>query len=201
MSRQRLITVLTLSLACWLALGGTVLAKGPTGLTIDGPGLGESIEIRGVSESCRSGVCTELLEAVGFFQLVFDVKGENQATPAIDRIPEGPVYVLTWDMGVDIPMDVYPFADGGPLVHIAPGLYEERAHSQSFEVPGGWFRADAVLLDLLSAYGVHLNETAIPSILASRCSPIRSRLWYSSSPGYCLFASRDRSRLSSVPGC
>lgn len=163
--RRRVIVVLVLAVLFSLAFSGTALAKGPTGVSIAGPDLDEPIEVRGVSESCESGVCGDLLRAVGFFHLVFGVDEGTSPRSDIGRTPGGPVYSLVWDMGVAIPMDLYPFAEGGPLVYIAPGLYEEAAHSQSFEVPGRWFRADPVVLDLMSAYGVPLDQ--IPAPLAS----------------------------------
>ncbi len=162
-----------------LPLGGVALAKEPIGVTITGPGLDGPIEISGVLvgpieisgvvEADSNSEFSEFVEAIGFFDLLFGSNGQP-LPEEIEPAPRGPVYVVTWDMGVEIPTEVYPLAPGGPLVHLEPGLYRSEAGNsyRSFGVRGGWFRADPVLLDLLAGFGVPVDKIAVPEGPASK---------------------------------
>lgn len=149
------VTSLSIAVAAW--------AKGPTGATIEGPGLGDPVELEGMGERGTGTELSELVEAAGFWQLVAGVEGYAGETGEIVPAPRtkdlGPMVTLTWHLGTDrVPTEVYPAAPGGPLVHIAP----QAVPALDVEAPGRWFAAAPRLTALLERYGVAVGRAHTP---------------------------------------
>jgi hypothetical protein len=137
--------VVSLALATASVLVPTAAsAKGPIPVVVDGPGLDEPIRLPG---SAATELPTMLIGMIG-------VDGSQSVAAPTERL--GPRYVATFTfMGPSadekrrIRKQLYPFADGGPLVHTPRGqtLGGE-------QVTGGWQRADDRLDSLLVSLGV-----------------------------------------------
>jgi hypothetical protein len=153
----------TVALALVVALAGPAQAKGIESATITGPGLDEPIDV-----THRNN---DLASLTAFWGVM---PGQPQPPTLTDRAPTqqlGPRYSLTWrltthvDETVAIRQDVYPDAEGGPVVHTAAGQPIFDAGTV-----GGWYAAPVALRDLLSALGVSLtNDT--PAAGPSAASP------------------------------
>jgi hypothetical protein len=85
---------------------------------------------------------------------LWDATGPQAALPA-DPPPGrlGPDFSVVWtlwgpDGEVSLAQSLYPQAQGGPLVHTAPGQVAYDA-----PVPGGWYRASARLAPTLESLG------------------------------------------------
>jgi hypothetical protein len=147
---SKAVGTVTLGLALVVALAGPAQAKGIQSATITGPGLDEPIDY---SPPDGNGGDLAALTAV------WEVMPGQPQTPALrDRAPTGqlgPRYRITWRLmtGPDdvtaIRQDLYPYADGGPLVHTPAGqpIFGE-------STPGGWRGAPVGLRDRLRALGV-----------------------------------------------
>jgi hypothetical protein len=93
------------------------------------------------------------------------------------RADLGPAYRLTWFMSEArdrdrIRQDVYPFSDGGPLVHTSPGQTEWHQL-----VLAGWSRAGADLADVLTRLGVPLSgptlaDAEVPAMTMVNRDPV-----------------------------
>ena len=147
---------LVLLLAATLAaLAGPAAAKGPSKVTITGPGLAHPIVLAGNPES--DGAATRfgrLVERSGWFGLVF----RQSPDPTSPRRPAGalgPRYVATYvvPMGTapagTIRQELYPFAAAGALAHVAGGqpIFGGTTH-------GGWYRGGLMLKRALIEAGI-----------------------------------------------
>jgi hypothetical protein len=124
-------------------------AKGPVGVGVDGPGLDEPLVVD--VNSAAADVMWALQELVG------PLAGP-ETLPAPARGDLGPAYQLTWFMSEArdrdrVRQDVYPYADGGPMVQTLPGQTEWHQL-----VLVGWSRAGADLAEVLTRLGVPLSE-------------------------------------------
>jgi hypothetical protein len=115
-------------------------AKGATGATIEGPG---------VTLTVRQEDVHRLAEATRFYEAVFE--GASGERPTADP---GPRFTIRWAMAAPVgeevvTQDLYPYAAGGPVVHLPPGqpLYGQPA-------PGGWQLGGEALTDVLADVGV-----------------------------------------------
>jgi hypothetical protein len=138
----------TLALAIVLALAGPARAKGIQSATITGPGLDEPIDV-------AHGDGDGLASLTAFWEVM---PGQPQPPTLTDQAPTkqlGPRYRLTWRLMTDtdettaIRQDLYPYAEGGPLVHTAAGQPIFDAATV-----GGWYEAPVALRDRLNALGV-----------------------------------------------
>jgi len=135
-----------------VAFGGTAHAKGPSGAEITGEGIATPIAVG------AEFVHTNLVEETGLYAAVFGQ--EPSAMLAVAPSGElGPRFTIAWSLPwsdggpttVDrIDQDLYPYADGGPVVYTAPG----QAFYGSERTRGGWFRAPATLVARLQTLGV-----------------------------------------------
>jgi hypothetical protein len=141
------------ALVAALALAGPAWAKGIESVTLDGPGLAGPVVLS------TSGNGTTLVEHRDLPVSLVDeldpwvVMG---GTPT-DLMPEaptgdlGPAYSATWRMhGSTSPVeqDVYPFAAGGPLVHIpAEPIWD-------YDTRDTWYRVPDATLATLADIGV-----------------------------------------------
>lgn len=135
----------TLALALVLALAEPAQAKGIRSATITGPGLDEPLVAHGDG----------LASLTAFWEVM---PGQPQPPALTDQAPTkqlGPRYRLTWrlmthaDETTAIHQDLYPHAEGGPLVHTAAGQPIFDAATV-----GGWYEAPVALRDRLNALGV-----------------------------------------------
>jgi hypothetical protein len=155
----------TLALALVLALAGPAQAKGIQSATITGPGLDEPIDVAHPDDS-------ELPAFTGFW----DVMPGQPAPPALVEQPPttqlGPRYTITWRLMTDadettaIRQDLYPYADGGPLVHTSAG----QAIFDGATV-GGWYGAPIALRDVLGSLGVPAAGSTPAAAKSSAASP------------------------------
>jgi hypothetical protein len=143
--------LLLLALAA-LAVPATAAAKGPDQATITGPGLDSPISISGTEGSGDLGI---LVQEAGFFPAVFG----QSPDPTLARRPLaglGPRYVITYRVpgpnseADTLRQDLYPYAAGGPVSYMAPGVTfwgDQRTR-------GGWYRGTSSLKDLLLRAGL-----------------------------------------------
>jgi MYXO-CTERM domain-containing protein len=163
------------ALALVVALAGPAQAKGIESATIAVPGLDEPIAVDHPDDS-------KLPALTGFWE----VMPGQPAPPALtDNAPTkqlGPHYTITWrlttdaDEATEIRQDLYPDAEGGPLVHTAAG--------QSIfdgDTVNGWYRAPATLRDMLRFLGVPLGNATLPAA-SSATSPQEAPAPSSDSP-------------------
>jgi hypothetical protein len=150
---RRQVVVVGLVVIVALLAAGPAWAKGPSGATIEGPGLDEPIVIAGSGERGAPGEFSRFVEAAGFWQLVFGAVGGRAGVIEEPTTADlGPVYVLTWRLGMtEVPAQVYPYASGGPLVRVEPS---QMIVDFGTSTTGGWFLADPALADLMNGYGV-----------------------------------------------
>ena len=138
-----------------LVLPAAALAKGPAAATMEGPGLAGPTSFPG---DVGGGPLGNLVNATGWFPAVFGQEPDPllASRPAGDL---GPRYTITYLVPAGGPepdtilQAVYPYADGGPVAHVAAGqaIFDTTTH-------GGWFRATPDLKPILVAAG--LPETA-----------------------------------------
>jgi hypothetical protein len=135
-----------------LLVPATAHAKGPDSATIEGAGLAAPIAVDG---NHGGSSFTDLREEAGFMPAAF----RETPDPMMRSAPTselGPKLVITWRVPAgeapisSIRQDVYPFADGGPLVYTAPG----QPFLQTEHTYGGWYRALPALTASLERLGV-----------------------------------------------
>ncbi|HZB23395.1 MAG TPA: hypothetical protein VE444_06075 [Gaiellaceae bacterium] len=134
-----------------LVVAAPVAAKGPAEATLSGPGLGEGVLLDAES-------AMQIMETSGFWPATY----RQTPNPLLRARPKGdlgPRYrieyrVLGPNGEIPIAQDVYPFAKGGPVTHVAAG-------QPLFEQPttGGWFRAPTSLRHTLALHGVQNAPT------------------------------------------
>jgi hypothetical protein len=138
------------ALAFVLALAGPAPAKGIQSATITGPGLDQPIDV-----SPPDGDGGNLAALTAFWEVM---PGQPQPPTLADTAPTkqlGPRYTVTWrlmtgpDETTAIRQDLYPYADGGPLVHTAAGQPIFDASTL-----GGWHEAPDALRSRLTSLGV-----------------------------------------------
>ena len=152
---------------CALALVGAIASAGPASAkgiqsaTISGPGLDDPIDVE----------VGRLPDLTAFWQVI---PGQPEPPTLTERPPAGrlgPRYTVTWQLMTDadettaIHQDLYPLAEGGPLVHTAAG-------QSIFDgtTIGGWYKAPIALRDRLHALGVPPASAASPA-KSSRSTP------------------------------
>lgn len=136
-----------------LLVAGPALGKGPTGVTIEGPGESDSVVIDGNGEFSSGTEFSGFVGAAGFWELVFaaDMKGtglELRAEPPTQQL--GVRYTLTWHLGeARIVSFAYPSARGGPFVYVEPGTDIVGFNTTT---SGGWYTAPIELAEMLDGY-------------------------------------------------
>ncbi|MCI0689079.1 MAG: hypothetical protein L0Y54_17880 [Sporichthyaceae bacterium] len=133
----------------WKALSkdaGSAGRSAPDRVSIDGPRLTGTVRV----DTAQADTSTP----VRFFQEsgMADVTlwgGAACRESAAPTTALGPGYTVTWTMGADDwgVQEVYPFADGGPVVHDIEIAWNSAAVA-------GWFRADRDLLALWDKLGL-----------------------------------------------
>jgi hypothetical protein len=147
-------SLLILALAA-LLLPALAVAKGPSAASISGPGLSEPLLVTGLGD--ESG----LVGQTGFFAATFGQSPDpmSKTRPKGDL---GPRYTIRYTVpgptntNAVIRQDVYPYAEGGPVLYMKPGqpFFEtERTH-------GGWYRANASLKRTLVGLGLPTSTPA-----------------------------------------
>jgi hypothetical protein len=152
-----------------IALPRAALAKGPSGATIAGPGM-SPIQV-GDSGGGEPGSGTDLAvlaDETGFFPALFG----QEPDPMLQTRPAGMrgsryevAYSIPSNDGNDIvKQDVYPLADGGPLVYTQAG----QPFFDGQTSRGGWFRAPPALVQTLRKLGVPLAPGAAAPATSDR---------------------------------
>lgn len=134
-----------------LAIAAPAHAKGPSGGIIEGEGIDTPIAID-QGEGTSGG--DQIINDVGFFQATFG----QMPDVMLDEAPIsdlGPKLTIRWRVpGMEVPdeieQDLYPYADGGPIVYTAP----DQPFFGTEHTRGGWFRAPRRLLTTLTALGL-----------------------------------------------
>src|SRR5918998_5983300 len=155
--------LLVLAIAA-LALPAAAFGKGPSAASIDGPGGGGGITLRGDGESPGTPF-GDPTDQSGFFPAVF----ARQPDPMLDSRPKGdlgPKYTVVWTVpGPNnetwkLRQDVYPYATPAPVTYMDRG-------QEIFELPGGtrggWFQADSRLKETLVSAGLPAQASAVSS--------------------------------------
>ena len=167
---RRLTTVTALaaglSIAAVMTLATPAFAKGPSQVSITGPGLARPVVVSGDGEPGQQGRLASLALQTGLFTVMFGA-GASIGGPAPARLhtppPQaslGPRYTLVYTVpGVTprpgqqfgrVRQDLYPRAAGGPLIYTPPG-------QQGFGGPltvSGWLRGRPQLTRTLAQAGV-----------------------------------------------
>jgi hypothetical protein len=137
-----------------LALGAPAAAwaKGPSAASIDGPGTGGGIDVKG--NLAPESPLFQLSERAGFFPAVF----RQTPDPMRDSRPQGelgPKYTITYTVPgpegetFTLRQDVYPYATPSPVTYMEPGQKVYR-----IETRGGWFVAAPRLKETLVSAGL-----------------------------------------------
>lgn len=164
---RRVILVGLIAAAC-LLVAAPAWAKGVSRASIVGPGQTEPILIE---ETAAGGNLSPFVQASGFWQLLYGSEGPTGDGALLSEPPAGdlgPVYRVTWYLGDDpypAESEVYPLAPGGPLVHVEEG--KPGGYFGINTVPGGWFAADPILLELMAEYSVPVaigGSSDVPSV-------------------------------------
>lgn len=162
--------VLTLMIAV-LTLGvvGPAIAKGPTGATIEGPGLNEPLVVEGYAEPGSKGDLSDLATLTGFWEFMagvdqFPSNGHVIAAPPAGTL--GDPTTITWHLGDDrLPVALHAATDGihtgRTIVHIAA----ESVFGGPVATEGIWFVADTTMDEVLAGYGVTM--TSEPTVAAA----------------------------------
>jgi hypothetical protein len=139
-----------------LTLPATAVAKGPSEATITGPGLGFSLTLRGGGEGGNTGLGLLVVQG-GFFAQVYG----QYPDPTLRSRPEnlGPRYTVAYTVpgpSTDtLRQDLYPYAPGGAVTHMAAG--------QTFwgnqSTHGGWYRGSPALKAMLMRAGLPQTRT------------------------------------------
>ena len=151
--RARILVLLTLVVVGAVGMfGGTAHAKGPSDAEITGAGITTPIPVPPEVFSAN------LIEETGFFAAAFG----QEPNPMLATAPRGelgPRFTIAWSLPwsdggptkVDeVEQDLYPYADGGPVVYTAPG----QTFYVSEHTRGGWFRAPTTLVTRLQTLGI-----------------------------------------------
>ena len=137
-----------------LALPSLSAAKGPSGASISGPGLGRTLTISGNGEGPGTALGT-LADASGYFAQMFG----QAPDPTLRARPKGtlgPRYMAVYvvpgpnDVQSRVTQSIYPFAKPVAVTYMKPGQIfwdSEKTH-------GGWFRASAALKRVLVRAGL-----------------------------------------------
>ena len=181
-----------MSIAAAITLATPALAKGPSQARITGPGLARPIVVSGNGEPGQPGILGTLALQTRLFSVMF---GPNVPEPPQLRTPPtaslGPRYTIVYTVYGEftrpgqqfgqIRQDLYPRADGGPVIYTPQGQ------------PGGplpffgWFRAGRHLPRTLAKLGVsprpgtqaapqtHLSPAAHP--VAAQQASSRTLAW------------------------
>ncbi|MGH9288516.1 MAG: hypothetical protein ACRD0V_09565 [Acidimicrobiales bacterium] len=142
-----------------LAWAAPASAKGIQSATITGPGLDDPIDV-----SPPDGNGGNLAALTAFWEVI---PGQPAPPTLMEQAPAGrlgPRYTVTWQLMTDadettaIRQDLYPLAEGGPLVHTAAGqpIFDGATL-------GGWYEAPIALRDMLSSLGVPPASAASPA--------------------------------------
>ena len=135
--RRRLALVPMLLL---LSLVPAAHAKGPTSMSVTGPGLSEPIRVSALSDPQGTSHYWKLVDGLGFFPAAF----RQVPSPLLPARPQGdlgPKYTIRHGVPVRngkhvvILQELYPYARGGPLTHMLPG---QKLFGR--ETTDGWFR-------------------------------------------------------------
>jgi hypothetical protein len=144
--------VLLLLAALALGAPAAALAKGPSAASIDGPGTGDGIDVKG--NLAADSPLFQLSQRAGFFPAVF----RQSPDPMRDSRPPGnlgPRYTITYtvpgpeDETFTLRQDVYPYATPSPMTYLEPGQKVYR-----IETRGGWFVAGPRLKETLVSAGL-----------------------------------------------
>jgi hypothetical protein len=146
-------TLATLIVAL-LAIVPAAQAKGPTSVSITGPGLAKPLEFSARGQPQQLSNYWRLTQELGFFPAAFG----QIPSPLLSGRPTGdlgPQYTIRYgvptrnDKRVVIRQELYPYAKGGPVTHMAPG---QKIFGR--EATGGWYRTIGWIKATLLAQGL-----------------------------------------------
>ncbi len=145
--------LLTTLVAGLLAMAPAAYAKGPLGATIEGEGVKGALHIDKPGELGQGTPMSELVEAIGFFELTFGGDVDVAQEAPTKTLGKSGLLVITWDMGDghSIVQQVYLHAEGGPVTFVKPGqlFWEDTA-----ETVGGWYTVTGDIVTPLTELGV-----------------------------------------------
>jgi hypothetical protein len=154
-----------------LALGAPAAAKGVNGVTIDGDGLAAPIVHDLAAPNGRDLAGPGLYavaEDTGVHAVIWS-GGTDGLVPDVPAGDLGPQLVLTWRLPTSathvalIEQEVYPYADGGPVVHTRAG----QPTYPGDHTAGGWLHAPDSLVTALQRLGVP-TRAALEAALAEQ---------------------------------
>jgi MYXO-CTERM domain-containing protein len=122
-----------------LALPGSALAKGASEATIQGPGLGKGLTLRGDGESNGTKLGNIAMQA-GFFPAAFGQTPDPMIHGHVKAVL-GPRYTITWVMpgpNNDVSrlrQDFYPYAKPYAVTYMKPG----QTFFDGMKTHGGWY--------------------------------------------------------------
>jgi hypothetical protein len=150
-----------------MAFAGPASAKGIQSATITGPGLDHPIDV-----SPPDGNGGNLAALTAFWQVIPDQPEPPTLKEQAPTGKVGPRYTVTWQLMTGpnettaIRQDLYPLAEGGPLVHTAAGqpIFDGTTI-------GGWYEAPIALRDRLGVLGVPPASAASPAKSSTATPP------------------------------
>lgn len=169
---MRRLVVCTATVLWVIAAAVPALAKGPQGMSIGAEGAEGSVFIEGVGELDHGSRFSELIEAIGFWQLVLGVDMGVPGSDVYSTSPTeelGPPTALVFHLEGDlVEATLYREASGGPLTYVSSErflpVFDMYAH-------GGWYRADpdvgAMIDAYVAEYDVAMSVPVSTSVAAS----------------------------------
>jgi hypothetical protein len=153
------------ALALVVALAGPAQAKGIESATITGPGLEEPIDVAHPDGS-------KLPALTGFWDVM---PGQPSPPALVEQAPTtqlGSRYTITWRLMTDanettaIHQNLYPYAEGGPLVQTPAGqaIFDGATVS-------AWYEAPIALRDVLGSLGVPAPESTSAAAKSLAATP------------------------------
>jgi hypothetical protein len=160
-------------------LHGPALAKGVESATIEGPGLPHPLRVGPGSGGATVSALGPLSTLTAMWEVTPGHPSPLQLSPQAPTAELGPAYTVRWQVmtGVEqtteLRQDVYPYADGGPVVYTAAGqpLFDGTTI-------GGWYEAPGSLRELLVRLGVPPLEALRPPALTELEASVPNDPWW-----------------------
>jgi hypothetical protein len=150
-------------------------------MSVGAEGAEGSVFIEGVGELDHGSRFSELIEAIGFWQLVLGVdmgtSGNNvYSAPPTESL--GPPTALVFHLEGDlVEATLYREASGGPLTYVSS---ERFLPAFDMYAHGGWYRAEPGVGDMIDAYvaeyDVAMSEPSSTSVAASVPTTVATHL-------------------------
>lgn len=173
---MRTVIVAVVALAGLLGLAPAAYAKGPTAVTIEGPGLAEPVRVESYETSGQLPSISTVMEQTGGTVLFGSGTRLEADRPAVEL---GPRFTVKYLMDIDVVLtqELYPFAAGGPYTFTPAG---QKSIFVESEMDSGWFRGPEQLTSTLLALGATRAEADVAAqpVTAAAVSESTNTGWW-----------------------